>query len=599
MLFKFLGISYFIKERAIIASYTIKIYECATCLTLFSSTKDLLDHKCQKCKKNGHLFVFNPEKTTKCLLELIAVNNYSFASIGSPAFQRFIDTFGRLYCIPSPDKIARLMIQYAQYIQNDVLNKLKGSVITLLIDGGTRSGRHFEGVLLWNNKGIHFYSLEGVPDFKTLTLAQRLAAILTILRERGIIVIAVCSDNASNNTALFNPSNINSLYNIFPDFNLIRVPCCCHVINLGVSDTIYVNIMFKSVYKAVKALIKFPPKNTKPRTPPKFTKVRWYSFFECVIFICDNKSLYSANDINILLVESVCGWDTLEAVSIKVIELIKLIEGDAVALFTVFPLISNFIREIEEIAETHEKTLGNDTHSIEYQGQNNNPIIQSPPEQENHPSSESRQSNEAQNQVSLPRILASNIRDRFFNTEGMEIPTLCYLLTSNGYNYIHVIRNTPLGQYVINFAIRGLQMYINTRRFEKGDIIIQGFIHFIETDFHYPEFACPSQWWSNIRSPEDYALFSKVALELVQLPATEAPVERVFAKVENMITAHRERLSNQMVNSLMIVKSKVLFKDMKYMQNNRIYNELKMISNKYTGLYNKPDTWAVPLHPRQ
>ena len=112
-----------------LGSYNIDIFQCAKCQHIFVTRKDLINHKCSIQSGNHNKFTFNEAKTTKCLLELIAINKYSFLSIESPAFQRFLDSFGRAYTIPSADKISRLMLEYAGTIQKKNLDKLKNTIV--------------------------------------------------------------------------------------------------------------------------------------------------------------------------------------------------------------------------------------------------------------------------------------------------------------------------------------------------------------------------------------------------------------------------------------------------------------------------------------
>ena len=113
--FKYKDLNYTIVESLNIGNYTINIYQCSSCLKLFSTKKDILNHKCHPYQGKEE-FVFNEAKTTKYLLELIAINNYSFSSIDTPAFRKFVNSFGRNYNIPSADTISRLMINYAKVI---------------------------------------------------------------------------------------------------------------------------------------------------------------------------------------------------------------------------------------------------------------------------------------------------------------------------------------------------------------------------------------------------------------------------------------------------------------------------------------------------
>ena len=69
--------------------------------------------------------------------------------------------------------------------------------------------------------------MEELPDFKTTTFEHQITTIVNKLRDNNIIVVAICSDNASNNQALFAPDNdniisyikLNSLCSSFNQFS--------------------------------------------------------------------------------------------------------------------------------------------------------------------------------------------------------------------------------------------------------------------------------------------------------------------------------------------------------------------------------------------
>ena len=74
--------------------------------------------------------------------------------------------------------------------------------------------------------------MEELPDFKTTTFEHQITTIVNKLRDNNIIVVAICSDNASNNQALFAPDNDNNILKL----GLIRIPCVAHLINLAGGD---------------------------------------------------------------------------------------------------------------------------------------------------------------------------------------------------------------------------------------------------------------------------------------------------------------------------------------------------------------------------
>lgn len=141
-------------------------------------------------------------------------------------------------------------------------------VRSLLIDGATKAERHFEGVLIWTIERIYFYSLEEMESFTTHNLQERLLTLIRKLTENNINVAVICSDNASNNRALFNRANNDNLIDKL-DIGLIRIPCCAHVINLSIQYVL--NSSHKWLYSLVEKLLKKPPKGTRPQ---KFTTQR-------------------------------------------------------------------------------------------------------------------------------------------------------------------------------------------------------------------------------------------------------------------------------------------------------------------------------------
>lgn len=511
IMFSYYGKPYFIARTLQFGSFPpIIIYACGICHQYIISKKDLIRHEC--LPRFARTCFYNSAKTMQCLLKLIAYNNYAYASITSPVFKEFVESFNRGFKIPSEDKLKKLMHEYAENIQTHILQKLQNRVVTLLIDGATKANRRFEGIILWTVERLYFYSLEELPDFKTQTIAGRLRNIIQFLRNNFINVVAICSDNASNNKALFSPSNPNNIL----DLDIFRIPCVAHVINLAISDLIE-NPIWSAFYKQIETVLKSFTK------APKLSSVRWCSLFYALEYLYKKvqiNAIPAAIEEIVTRINMTYNLDSLNEISKIISNLMKKVEGDSVALSSVFPLFSQTISKLNGIE---------------------------------HP---------------LAHHFSILLKNRFFNTEGMCLACLSYILTFPGYIYAKNLIDDDLKEHIIYSSTQAINMFSVAKHYDSETVTlaISGLRYYLENDIPFQTNVPSYIFWQHVREdinfPKNLRIFSYIAFELVQIPATEAPVERIFSRLSGVLTPLRRSTVTSKLNDLMIVKANVIFRSL-------------------------------------
>jgi hypothetical protein len=67
----------------------------------------------------------------------------------------------------------------------------------------------------------------------------------------------------------------------------------------------------------------------------------------------------------------------------------------------------------------------------------------------------------------------------------------------------------------------------------------------------------PDKWW--LINRESYPNLSRMAFDLLAIPATSVPSEEVFSKAEDLITKRRNRLNKKTIRILMLLESWLKF----------------------------------------
>jgi hypothetical protein len=68
-------------------------------------------------------------------------------------------------------------------------------------------------------------------------------------------------------------------------------------------------------------------------------------------------------------------------------------------------------------------------------------------------------------------------------------------------------------------------------------------------------FNCPLTWWKSHQY--DYPYLAKMAIKLLAIPATSAPLERVFSTAGLTIVKDRARLDSERANELVFLHDSI------------------------------------------
>ena len=160
----------------------------------------------------------------------------------------------------------------------------------------------------------------------------------------------------------------------------------------------------------------------------------------------------------------------------------------------------------------------------------------------------------------------------------MSLPCLAFLLTPNGLGKYRSM-NSLLQQTIKSHALLGAKIYASERLIYNVDFVSAGFTEYIKTPSVFPavtksNYEC---FWKTIvnvtQHKKELNEFAKLASEVVQIPCSEAPVERFFSHLEKILSPNRRKMKPDLVRALSIIKMNHLFSN--EMKKNLNYSTLE------------------------
>ena len=487
-----------------------EFYFCTRCSKIYTSKSSVLGHN---CKNQSTASEFNPQQAFNDLFILIAVNNLSFTCVTSAPFRTFVCDLNPRFDIPSDKTLKRKMYDFAEKINKNVLKSLKGKIVSLLFDSAKRIGEYFEGIIIFTPEQLYFYPFSIIDRSTAQEISTVISNAINFLNSNGTTVISACCDSASANVAAFNPNHSYAIPLRIGE-GIIRIRCCAHLCELASSDVYSKD--FPGIINAIIKILKICPSGI--RTLPKFTKVRWNSIDECINFILKHADFYSSHEKTKDIfgtIEEMYHWSVLKRITSIMLNLTSLLERDHATLALIFSYLVNTIKNLEAL----------------------------------------------QNSIVAQKMIDA-LHNRFLNAPQMRLPCCAFLLTSVGLMNFRNLTNDELRNQVFICALQGIEIYASERRIFDIEQVKNGFMWYLyESNMPWdwnkpPEFT----YAKAISNPNDiHFQFFKTAYEIVQIPCSEAPVERFFTHIEKILSPQRHRLSQRMIETLSIIKMNYLF----------------------------------------
>jgi hypothetical protein len=165
-----------------------------------------------------------------------------------------------------------------------------GRFCMLMIDGVTAADRSWVGVCLATLKGISFLRILTVHHQTGVEIATGLLEVVDNLHGKGFRVVAVVTDNASNEIAAIR--ELNTLAELqAKDILVFRIPCLSHTADLALKDALKKLFPGRKVFKDMTALRKALAKPLRGKTKkiPNACATRWLSLGRLVSHFVRNR----------------------------------------------------------------------------------------------------------------------------------------------------------------------------------------------------------------------------------------------------------------------------------------------------------------------
>ena len=477
------------------------------------------------------IFEYNGKPITQDMVDLLSWKSrygIPFSSLDSPLFKRLIR-----FEIPSDKTMALILNSISEQILKINMKRFSNQFLSIVADGGTIIHHKWLALGTLFQIGGHLeYNILDVyvvdQSMTSIYLKGVIESLQKQLNSINSIIVGICTDNASNFTSAFG-DEIDSAR----DLDIIRIPCACHTVQLGIKDFISQNSILKNFKTVIKKLSEklshFSMEKLKKlnlnRPFPTYQSQRWNSFYYGMVYLRDEYFGTHA-----LLREMNIPYEPIEIDPIiEAFELpylfTKKIEGDRINLsqaYLEYTTMMKIIKNLAEAGNLYAKGLGEAIHNrmavwVQY-GKcanyfSNNGI------------------NEFQkNYKSIQMTNRSNDQNMLFDEKlRLEI-------------YIKNLVN----------QIVGIWPKFIDRRPTIGDLVIEilnkAEIQNYDSDkyLNYNE-LCEIIGVSNALD------VLEVSKRLVALPPTEAACERIFAQMRELTTSNMSRLETKNLRSQLIM----------------------------------------------
>lgn len=490
------------------------MYKCLSCHHIYFSKNGAVKHQCSNYQYFINM-ISHPDHilTIENLLRFICTSNCSLRCVENIFLQRAFKAVNPTIEIPKRDKLKSEMFDLANQILQKMHNDLRGKTVSILLDGCRRLSHNFQGIIIYTPDRLYFYSIYETPNSKAKTLRELVVSIIFKMAFNQIHVLSICTDNCNTNKSAFD-----ELY--FFGRHILREPCSSHTGNLAIKD------MFESgEYEFVKneifnLLSNIPDCLCHNGNVPRLMTIRWKSMYTCVEFIYKNiQTFLETQNVSVIasieVIENSIGWENLY----KMLQIMWIFVSQTEAdLASIADIVQPFLNALDALFQMN---------------------------------------------TTPAKKLAEHLENRFKKSCPLQLPFFAFLLTKEGLQYFRSdqkgsenFKNFELTitQYLIERCLcRTITLVISTLRTYLEVFNINEFENFSKP---IDMWKCDQYLYTKYGIPY---CFSKLAEEILSIPASEAAVERIFAALSKITTKEMCKIKTNTINSRLVIKYDSIF----------------------------------------
>lgn len=483
---------------------------CQFCNHILLTKNGAKKHNCQSFKRNKitenytdrHVMVMH------YILRYIATSNIPFRAADSEFLRNALSILDPTFILPGKDKLLSEMITLSNDIQNNTYCQIRGRVVSLLFDSCQLWGKHYQGIVIHTPQRLYLYSVLPTANSRASTFSDLIANVVEHLSYHKT---TICCDNARANVKAFSNRGL-----IKKKLNILRQPCSAHTGNLAIHDMFEKDEIYGFIIEEVKSLMK------NIDHAPRLLTIRWDSLFDCVSYIIKHYQKINQNSNiadSLKKIEDTIGWEQLHDLLAIMDKFIKSVEKD---LATISDVGFHFLIAYNRLIEM------------------------------NTPAS---------------LKLSEHFKIRFMKKNHLRLPLFAFLMTQAGLQYFR--SNPNSADFIKGNAIAGIKEYMKNRGIQSpifGHNIdsFQKYLSEFSID-EFTEFRTPIEMWKNLsqnNQKSDFPIyFIHLIIEVLQIPASEAPVERIFSALSRIARSETKNVTPQTLNSRLIVRFDTIFSE--------------------------------------
>lgn len=508
---------------------------------IFKNRKSYYSHVkiCEKCKE----YIAFIEKMNKNMLEHVAnfcsCNQVSLNAICSQNFGKILITANPLLRCIKRENLRKQIYELFDNKRAEINKDSIGEFCSILIDGAKRNLKNFYGFVIFSKSRLFYFQISNLKIAISENISKITRNIINYLNNvLEVEVIAVCTDHAPNMRRAFNPSDSISCQFI-TDFYFEWIGCFCHLLNLGISD-LEENPYFQKVKNALLFILNFCSKMEIPQKVPTFCKTRWDSLsksFDFILFHIDRIKLRLSSSLNDLLIKrGMLETDILfkkETNDLK--ERLAKVKKEITSHENSIEILTS--KEFDETV-TLFNYMSNLINKI---GADNFLLCQVYPE--------IIQLFDFFSTFLTEKVqtFAHIITDRILSADEYTQAIVAYFFTIEGHNFI--LNNVKEKDEII-MKIKEYLIYYNGMKFESifnDKFLLTQFEIFLNMkDFNTSD---SFEFWNLLRKDPNMNLLAEIAIRFLNMPCSEAAVERLFSHLKYLFGKKNYNMSDKLLNA--------------------------------------------------